>query len=301
MATGFFTMSSDGTDTSVVTAGASDVLEGKVIVDKNGNPLTGTMPNRNTMTGATGINSSYSNVPTREGDNLQYCTDTKGTNRINIQPPKGYYCAGGSSYINRPASDFGNATRDKVSKDATFTSKDGLAISGSLVERGQAQYGNPVFTNDYLALNALPEGIYRSNGASQAPEARASLQSVTNAMGKAEISAYAVLGFNSSSRDQEMSNSQSFTMPRQGTVYYGGMSGSFDGRYGADVICRIYRNGSIVDSRDIDQNQDYNQRGTMYNKRFTANRGDTIKVECSLNNNGNTRAAFGCIQAVIIY
>ena len=33
-------------DLDVVTAGAGDVLAGKVIVDKDGNPLTGTMANR---------------------------------------------------------------------------------------------------------------------------------------------------------------------------------------------------------------------------------------------------------------
>jgi hypothetical protein len=32
-----------GTDLDPVTAGAADVRKGKVIVDKNGNPLTGTM------------------------------------------------------------------------------------------------------------------------------------------------------------------------------------------------------------------------------------------------------------------
>ena len=32
-----------GADVDVVTAGAGDVLKGKVIVDKNGNPLTGTL------------------------------------------------------------------------------------------------------------------------------------------------------------------------------------------------------------------------------------------------------------------
>ena len=32
-----------GVDLDVITAGAEDVLAGKVIVDKNGEPLTGTM------------------------------------------------------------------------------------------------------------------------------------------------------------------------------------------------------------------------------------------------------------------
>lgn len=38
-----------GHDTSGVTANAGDVLQGKVIVDADGNPLTGTMPNNGTL------------------------------------------------------------------------------------------------------------------------------------------------------------------------------------------------------------------------------------------------------------
>ncbi len=40
--------SGGGADLDVITAGAGDVLAGKVIVDKEGEPLTGTMPNRGT-------------------------------------------------------------------------------------------------------------------------------------------------------------------------------------------------------------------------------------------------------------
>ena len=60
MAVCFFTSSGgDGADTSVVTAGAEDVLSGKVIVDANGNPLTGTMTNRGAISQSLGINGSY--------------------------------------------------------------------------------------------------------------------------------------------------------------------------------------------------------------------------------------------------
>ena len=42
-----------------ITAGAGDVLAGKVIVDKDGNPLTGTMPNRGAVNQSLAINGSY--------------------------------------------------------------------------------------------------------------------------------------------------------------------------------------------------------------------------------------------------
>jgi hypothetical protein len=46
VATFVFNGGGGGADTSIVTAGAADVLAGKVIVDANGNPLTGTMPDK---------------------------------------------------------------------------------------------------------------------------------------------------------------------------------------------------------------------------------------------------------------
>ena len=46
-------------DLDAVTAMAPDVLSGKVIVDKDGKPLTGTMPNRGTVNQSLGINGTY--------------------------------------------------------------------------------------------------------------------------------------------------------------------------------------------------------------------------------------------------
>lgn len=52
-----------GADLDVVTAGASDMLAGKVIVDKDGNPLTGTMPNRGAVSQALNAGGSYTVPP----------------------------------------------------------------------------------------------------------------------------------------------------------------------------------------------------------------------------------------------
>ncbi|WP_024292864.1 glycine-rich domain-containing protein [Lacrimispora indolis] len=48
-----------GADLDVITAGAGDVLAGKVIVDKDGEPLTGTMPNRGAVSQALNAGASY--------------------------------------------------------------------------------------------------------------------------------------------------------------------------------------------------------------------------------------------------
>ena len=59
----------------------------------------------------------------------------------------------------------------------------GSKITGTLAERGQSQYGNFGQGNGYVAINALPEGIYRSNGAAWAPEARIATSTLASGIG----------------------------------------------------------------------------------------------------------------------
>lgn len=113
----------------------ANVLNGQTFTSSNGIKLSGTMPDNSTRTSngsVPGISSSYSNVPTREGANLQLNKDTNGTARINIGVPRGFYPDPGSSYINRPASDFGTATAAQVLSGKTFTSTAGIKVTGTL-------------------------------------------------------------------------------------------------------------------------------------------------------------------------
>lgn len=59
----------------------------------------------------------------------------------------------------------------------------GKQLTGTLTERGQYQSGGAAWCNTYFAINSLPEGIYRSNGASWAPEARCTADQLRNALG----------------------------------------------------------------------------------------------------------------------
>ena len=59
----------------------------------------------------------------------------------------------------------------------------GSKVTGTLVERGQSQYGGFGSGSGYIAINALPEGIYRSNGASWAPEARIATSTLASGIG----------------------------------------------------------------------------------------------------------------------
>ena len=96
----------------------------------------GTMPDNRTTTSNSNvpaIDSNRSGVPTRLGSHLQYTTNTSGQKVISISPPKGYYPGDETSFVNRPASDFGDATVNHVLSGHTFTSQDGLKLPGSVV------------------------------------------------------------------------------------------------------------------------------------------------------------------------
>lgn len=105
------------------------------------------------------------------------------------------------------------------------------------------------------------------------------------------IAATAWCGFGTSAYTPD---SQSFTMPANGTVYYGGVS-CFYGGSGAGTL-RIYKNGSVVDSRDKEGS--FIVRGSMVNKSFNANEGDVITVEATASSGAATMCV---IQAVIVY
>lgn len=132
--------------TSAADAAAGQILKGKkAYVD--GTLVTGTMPDNTTLTSngtVPGINSTYASIPTREGSGLQYGKDTAGTARISLCPPEGYYQGGSASYVNRPAADFGNAATNQVISGATFTSSNGLKLTGT------------VSVQSVLSFNAAP-------------------------------------------------------------------------------------------------------------------------------------------------
>ncbi|WP_294340143.1 hypothetical protein [uncultured Clostridium sp.] len=59
----------------------------------------------------------------------------------------------------------------------------GSKVTGTLVERGQSQYGGFGSGSGYIAINSLPEGIYRSNGADWAPESRIATSTLASGIG----------------------------------------------------------------------------------------------------------------------
>ena len=79
-------------DNSVVTASASDVLTGKVIVDANGVKISGTMLNQTNNTGTVGLAWAGSTAGSADGGSGW----TQAGNQLRIPIPKGYY--GSSTY-----------------------------------------------------------------------------------------------------------------------------------------------------------------------------------------------------------
>lgn len=74
-----------------------------------------------------------------------------------------------------------NAAADRVSSGYTFYAGDKLLKTGSLPERGQQQTVNTIGAGSgYIAINNIPEGIYRKNGADWAPEIRVNEDTLIN-------------------------------------------------------------------------------------------------------------------------
>ena len=86
---------------------------------------------------------------------------------------------------------------------------------------------------------------------------------------------------------------KTFTMPRDGVVYYGGMSAAYAAA--GRATCEIYKNDTLIDSRPIVS--DYYIRPQMSSS-FTASKGDVIKIRCNTTS-GNASIAY--IHAVYIY
>lgn len=91
--------------------------------------------------------------------------------------------------VNGSLSLSGNAATSDVASGKTFyTTNPKSKQTGTLVDRGQYQmaggWGSGGSGSDaYFSMNAIPEGIYRSNGASWAPEVRMKQTALRSAIG----------------------------------------------------------------------------------------------------------------------
>lgn len=163
----------------------------------------------------------------------------------------------------------------------------------------------------------MTKGAHINNAASGYPEVYAGQQAVANAIGltaaklrrgqsAAGIAGTGVQNVKSFGKNvaygfgagwQEGGYDESCRVPARGVCYYSGFSASYAGTSGA--VCEIYKNGTLMDSRNIDANNKYNWRGTMENKSFAVVAGDVIRIrlEFAATNMGSCAVLF----AVIVY
>lgn len=214
---------------------------------------------------------------------------------------KGFYEDGKVTAKDLKSQTVSNATEDCLlaGKNAWVNGK---KIEGSILNRGSGISTQKSFFYNYNGkihlVSWIPEGFYKGwqSGEERYAEVLTDKNIIDNLIGKAEVSAMAARGFGVASSDWTTSDEKTFTMPRDGKVYYGGMSACYNAS--GTVVCEITKNGSVIDSRNIDSNNRYNWRGTMWNRLFAAKKGDVIKVRAACTS--GTHAISG-IQAVIVY
>lgn len=141
------------------TAGKAQVLAGYIAVtsDSDDEPVEGTMPNNG------------------EQSATLKCGQSK-------QIPAGYTPGGTVTAADLASQTGATAAANQISSGKTAW-VNGKQVTGTLTERGQYQSGGAAFTGSYFAVNSLPEGIYRKNGASWAPEARCTADQLRNVLG----------------------------------------------------------------------------------------------------------------------
>ncbi len=136
---------------SAVTAGAADVLAGKIIVDATGNSVTGTMPNIGAVSkvlDATSNNQSYT-VPAGKHSGtgtvsivLEEKTVTPSASSQNVTPTSGKVLS--KVTVNAIPSNYGDTTGDTAAaadilagvKAHTIVNNVATQVTGSMVDRG---------------------------------------------------------------------------------------------------------------------------------------------------------------------
>nr|DAW08839.1 MAG TPA: hypothetical protein [Bacteriophage sp.] len=203
------------------------------------------------------------------------------------------------------AKDLKSQTPGNLEEDTTLAGtggwSNGKKVNGKAANRGGSQVSKNAYWHNHTdgkiyLINWMPGGFYsgwQNSSGTMCAEVWLEKKYVDSLIGKACISAFSARGFGSGT--SEGYQEQSFTMPRDGMVYYGGGAASYGNR---GSTCEIRKNGVVIDSRNIDSGNSYAWRGTMFNKSFAAKKGDVIKViaDCWAGTH-----AMADIQATIVY
>lgn len=259
------------------TATSEDIIKSKTAT-VNGKEVVGSMPE---LSDETPIKfASNNNTKVIAGDACYQQKNTDGVERLLIR----YNGAKGRIKQNTLFGIPLNLLRKAIGYTDTSKVLTGTTIAGqggSMANRGAVDQAL-----DPGATYTVAQGYHNGTGKVKAKNKYVKL-----------IYVDAIRGFGASSSDYEPGpNEESFTMPADGMVYYGGFSTTYNAS--GNVICEIYKNGTVVDSRNIDNNNRWNWRGTMYKKSFSVKKGDVIKARAAATSGA---ASMALLHAEIVY
>lgn len=265
--------------------------------------------------GSWGSDSDFSSLDLREGK-VAYGKDGRiiGAAKENgsisktlaagesVKISEGYYGEGKVAAKDLASQTKATLKPEQAQSGATYW-KDGELCRGTLTDRGQYQYGGFGSGDGYYAINTLPEGIYRKNGATWAPEARITAANLRAGLGitadkivkgatVAGVAGNRAIAFTnkisanawalSRTTNQTAYNEQSFVMPKDGYVIYGGES-VCDRSSSRFVRCEVYLNNVLIDNRNCNSDNTWIARTTMINCVRALKKGDVVKVAAETN------------------
>ena len=203
-----------GSDVSQVTANASDVLSPKVIVDKNGHPLVGTMTNNGSWSGTTSYQGS-------------------------LTIPKGYH--DGTGKVTGGSFSFsGTAGTADVLNGKTFYSNSGTRQTGSMTNNGAWSS-----TTSYGGSVTIPAGYHNGAGT-----VTGGAFSFAGNAGTGDVLSGRTFYSNSGTRQTgTMEELTSWDSSHNGKVRAGGLW--FDSNYPNGVSSLIYSTGKIVSGNSV--------------------------------------------------
>ena len=119
-----------GADLDVITAGAGDILAGKVIVDKEGNPLTGTMANQGAKTAALNCGGSYT-IPAGYHNGSGKVTANSLASQTSATAAAGNILSGKTAWVNGSKITGTIASQGALTLNPGTTAPETATVSGS--------------------------------------------------------------------------------------------------------------------------------------------------------------------------
>ncbi|MCD8365792.1 MAG: hypothetical protein LUC83_08305 [Clostridiales bacterium] len=296
IATGTTVLGLEGTYKGLGDASASDVLTGKTFSTASLSGASGTMADKSgtTQSGTASLDTTNSRVQLTIPATGKYSTASKlyatySTIRdlIGLTAAK---LATGVSVLGLTGTykGVGTATAAQVLSGYTFSSASLSGASGSMTNRGAVSPS----ALDPGGSYTVPAGYHNGSG-----KVTAKAKTIK------QLSAIACFGFGSTDTSDGLSEEESYTCTAAGTCYNNGMTASYGttAPTSTEATCEIYKNGSVVNSRNIDANNDYRWRTSMVGQSFSVAKGDVVKVVASVTKGSSaTRSRMSCIDATIV-